>query len=349
MLDTNNIVSSVPTSSIGLKGEKGAPGAQGTTGSPGSPGAQGATGGKGEPGAQGTTGSPGAQGATGGKGEPGAQGTTGTGTQGTTGAQGPSGTGIAWLESNATDLTVWNNGKGNDAGTTVFGENVLNENISGVINTAFGYNCLTYNTYGNYNAAFGNNALLNITTGSRNTGLGTAALSNANIHVDNVGVGYYAGEFVSGSGNVYIGPNAGPTSSIAENSKLYIASGSGTPLIGGDFSASIVTITGELRATGDVIAYYSSDERLKDNITPISNALDKVKQIGGYEFDWNDKQSTYEGHDVGVIAQEIEAVLPELVTTRDNGYKAVKYEKIIALLIEAIKEQQRQIDELKSM
>ena len=104
---------------------------------------------------------------------------------------------------------------------------------------------------------------------------------------------------------------------------------------------------GTIYATGDVYAYYSSDERLKDNITPILNALDKINQIGGYEFDWNDKQSTYEGHDVGVIAQEIEAILPELVTTRDTGYKAVKYEKIVALLIQAIKEQQIQIQNLE--
>jgi hypothetical protein len=98
----------------------------------------------------------------------------------------------------------------------------------------------------------------------------------------------------------------------------------------------------------DIIAFASSDKNLKDNITPISNPIEKIQKIGGYEFDWNDKQDTYEGHDVGVIAQEIEEVLPELVTTRDNGYKAVKYDKIVALLIEAIKDQQKQIDELKS-
>ena len=96
----------------------------------------------------------------------------------------------------------------------------------------------------------------------------------------------------------------------------------------------------------DVVAFSSSDKDLKDNITPIENPIDKIKEIGGYEFDWNNK-SSYEGHDVGVIAQEIEKVLPEVVTTRDNGYKAVKYEKIVALLIEGIKEQQLQIDELK--
>ena len=57
----------------------------------------------------------------------------------------------------------------------------------------------------------------------------------------------------------------------------------------------------------------------------------------------------YEGQDVGVIAQEIEKVLPEVVEKRDNGYKAVKYEKIVPLLIESIKEQQKQIEELKKL
>jgi hypothetical protein len=54
----------------------------------------------------------------------------------------------------------------------------------------------------------------------------------------------------------------------------------------------------------------------------------------------NDKQDVHTGKDIGVIAQEIEAVLPELVVERDNGYKAVKYEKLVALLIEGIKDQQ---------
>jgi len=118
----------------------------------------------------------------------------------------------------------------------------------------------------------------------------------------------------------------------------------GTLGVSGSISAN-----GTIRAVGaDVIAFASSDKNLKDNITPISNPIEKIQKIGGYEFDWNDKQDVYEGHDVGVIAQEIEEVLPELVQTRDNGYKAVKYDKIVALLIEAIKDQQKQIDELKS-
>ena len=108
--------------------------------------------------------------------------------------------------------------------------------------------------------------------------------------------------------------------------------------------------TGEIRAAGDITAYYSSDERLKENITNIKEPLQKLSYINGVEFDWVPKEGIHsnEGHDVGVIAQEIEKVLPELVTSRDNGYKAVRYEKIVALLIEAVKEQQLQIDELKS-
>jgi len=106
-------------------------------------------------------------------------------------------------------------------------------------------------------------------------------------------------------------------------------------------------VTGTLTATGDVVAYYSSDKRLKDNIVRIENPLEKVGKIGGYTFDWNDKQETYTGKDVGVIAQEIQEVLPELVTERDNGYLAVKYEKMVPLLIESIKELKQEIDDIK--
>ena len=86
---------------------------------------------------------------------------------------------------------------------------------------------------------------------------------------------------------------------------------------------------------------------MKDNLTPIANATEKISKLSGYEFDWNDKQKDFEGHDVGVVAQEVEEVLPEVVTTRKDGYKAVKYEKIVALLIEGMKEQQAEIDKLK--
>jgi hypothetical protein len=112
---------------------------------------------------------------------------------------------------------------------------------------------------------------------------------------------------------------------------------------------------GEIRATGDITANYSSDRRLKKKIKNIPNALEKVSQINGVTFEWkktSDKMKrevhSHEGHDVGVIAQEIEEVLPEVVATRDNGYKAVRYEKIVPLLIEAIKDLKAEVDELKN-
>ncbi|MDA9050978.1 tail fiber domain-containing protein [bacterium] len=104
-----------------------------------------------------------------------------------------------------------------------------------------------------------------------------------------------------------------------------------------------------IRCTGDVVAYYSSDEQFKDNIVTLEGALDKVKAIRGVRFDWNDKQDVYEGHDIGVIAQEVEAVLPELVHEREhNNSKAVDYVKLTAVLIEAVKELSAKVDELET-
>jgi hypothetical protein len=105
--------------------------------------------------------------------------------------------------------------------------------------------------------------------------------------------------------------------------------------------------SGDIFVGGDVVAYASSDRRLKNNIQPIQNSLQKINQIGGYSFVWNEEvQDTYRGKDYGVIAQEIEEILPELVENRDNGYKAVKYDKLVSLLIEGIKDLSKQVEEL---
>ena len=110
------------------------------------------------------------------------------------------------------------------------------------------------------------------------------------------------------------------------------------------------TTVGRIDASNDVVAFSTSDIRLKNNIKTIDNALDKVNSIQGIEFDWIEKEKVHgnSGHDIGVIAQEIEKVLPDVVTTRDSGYKAVKYEKIVPLLIEAIKELTNEVNELKN-
>ena len=113
------------------------------------------------------------------------------------------------------------------------------------------------------------------------------------------------------------------------------------------------TTVGRIDAANDIVAYSTSDKRLKENVVPIENALEKVSQIRGVEFDW--KELTEEevetvhgnqGHDIGVIAQQIEQILPEAVQTRENGFKAVRYEKIVPLLVQAINELQEKLDGL---
>ena len=95
--------------------------------------------------------------------------------------------------------------------------------------------------------------------------------------------------------------------------------------------------TGNLEATQFTSL---SDRSKKTNIRPIQNALDITKQLDGVRFDWidNDKES------IGVIAQDVEKILPELVETSDDGTKSVAYQNMVAVLIEAVKEQQKQID-----
>ncbi len=100
-----------------------------------------------------------------------------------------------------------------------------------------------------------------------------------------------------------------------------------------------VGIGGNLNVGGDITAFSSSDMTLKENITPIQNAVDKVLSISGNTFTWNEK-SVYNGEEgTGIIAQEIEALeLPGVTETRQDGTKAVRYDRLVPLLIEAIKE-----------
>jgi hypothetical protein len=98
-----------------------------------------------------------------------------------------------------------------------------------------------------------------------------------------------------------------------------------------------VAISGNLRVSEDVIAFSLSDVKYKKNVKKIGSALQKLDKINGVNFEWNNA-APYSGKDIGVLAHEIEEIIPEAVTTRRNGAKAVRYEKIIPLLIEAIKE-----------
>ncbi|MBC8416913.1 tail fiber domain-containing protein [bacterium] len=111
-----------------------------------------------------------------------------------------------------------------------------------------------------------------------------------------------------------------------------------------------------IRAGGDIVAYYS-DRRLKKNLKQLNNSSEIIKKLTGYKFDWNDKaidlvpSDLHSQPQVGLIAQDVEDVLPEAVTgngPRDLGYKTIKYDKLIPVLIEALKEEMSKTEELEA-
>lgn len=166
------------------------------------------------------------------------------------------------------------------------------------------------------------------------------------------------------------GAISGNISQLTNDSGYVTSSGVTSVATGNGLSGGTITSTGTLTmsgsysgsfsATGNLTAY-SSDERLKNFKGKIENALDKVEQLNGYYYEWNDvakdidKDAFKNGMEVGVSAQEIEKVLPEVVTEApivkihelDTDYKTVYYDKVVPLLIEAIKELKSQIKELE--
>lgn len=115
--------------------------------------------------------------------------------------------------------------------------------------------------------------------------------------------------------------------------------------VGGIYSAA------DINCGGDIVSYCTSDENVKSNIKVISNPLDRLEHLSGVTFTWDDdKQDTYTGNDTGVIAQQVERTeLPGLVQTRDNGLKAVKYERLVPLLIECIKQLNDKVESLSRL
>lgn len=105
----------------------------------------------------------------------------------------------------------------------------------------------------------------------------------------------------------------------------------------------------DFTANGDVIAYGLSDERVKENIVTIDHALEKVLQLDGVTFNWRpEANKETEQREPGVIAQQVQQVLPEAVLTRGDGHLGVRYEKLIPLLVEAIKDLQKEIISIKT-
>jgi hypothetical protein len=192
--------------------------------------------------------------------------------------------------------------------------------------------------------------------GSGNVGINTTSTSNIKLNIA-------SGSDATGSGNgiAFYGSSSNNQASIQSYNaggysgdlRFYTASrSSASTSVGGERMR--LESDGDLHVDGNVIAYSTtiSDERLKEDIKPIEGALDKVGQLSGYTFTYkaDGKQSA------GVIAQEVEAVLPSAVTEStlplktddDVEYKTVQYDQLHGLLIEAIKELKAEIEELKN-
>lgn len=151
-----------------------------------------------------------------------------------------------------------------------------------------------------------------------------------------------------GGGSSYCTIINGADNTIPENSQnVHIIGDSVSVSLTNNSNRFYVGCANGLHCDGDIVAFSTSDERLKDNITPISGCLNKILSLDAIEFDWNDKQQTYEGHDIGLIAQQVKEIAPEIVETRKSGYLSVKYEKIIPLLVGATQEQDAQINKLE--
>lgn len=168
-----------------------------------------------------------------------------------------------------------------------------------------------------------------ITTSGTITAAGTLAIANG-------------GTGATSAANAASNLGLGTASDVRHNSLGIGTAASGT--------------SGEIRATNNITAYYSSDARLKENVNHIEGALDMVTAIGGKTFDWTDAYIKAHGgedgyfirkSDFGVIAQDVEAVFPLAVRTRDDGTLAVDYEKLCALAFQAIVELRAEVEALK--
>lgn len=112
-----------------------------------------------------------------------------------------------------------------------------------------------------------------------------------------------------------------------------------------------VGVTGAMYVGGEIVAYAASDIRLKENLSKIDKSLEKLLKISGYQYHWNKiAQEMYPERtmlDVGVLAQEVKEIVPSAVVEREDGYLAVKYEKLIPLLVEAVKALKAEIEDMK--
>jgi hypothetical protein len=234
---------------------------------------------------------------------------------------------------------------------SAMGSYALISNTTGYTNSAMGSYALYYNTTGYENSAMGYSALYYNSTGSNNSAIGYSALKSNTTGNYNIGIGYEAGKNITtGSRNIMIGINVNAPSATGDN-QLNIGNVIYGDLSSGNIGIGTPTPNRKLKVNGDAGGttpwYNDSDARLKTNIQTISNALEKVEKMRGVSFTWIDTENHPKGQQIGFIAQELKDVLPEVVDKKGEYY-SVQESSITAVLVEAIKEQQKQIEDLKA-
>jgi len=158
-------------------------------------------------------------------------------------------------------------------------------------------------------------------------------------------------------GNIIVGDGANWVAESGTTARTSLGVGTANDVQFNSFGVGTAAsaTTGQIRATDDITAFYSSDSALKENVVNIPDPLEALKKLNGVLFNWKDewikKQGGEDGYfvrkkDVGVIAQEVEKVLPEAVAQRKDGIKAVKYDRLTCLLIEAVKVLSKKVEDL---
>lgn len=231
------------------------------------------------------------------------------------------------------------------SGNQAFGYKTMFTNTSGADNAAFGGEALYYNNSGQQNTAVGGSALYGNTTGSYNTAVGQGALVGNTTGSTLTCIGYDCSATDGIRNATAIGAHA-----LVEKSNSLVLGGTGNYAvnvgIGTTTPSNILTIgRGAGHPVSDSWETYSS-RRWKTNIETLPDALGKIEQLRGVSYDLKDSGK----HEIGVIAEEVGAVVPEVVTFEDNGEDArgVDYGRLTALLIEAVKQQQQEIRALQA-
>ena len=231
-----------------------------------------------------------------------------------------------------------------DASTNTLNCPNLNGSLTGTADTA----TLSTNVVGAANRVLFNNATNTTTTTGNFTYDGTQLNVAGDIRADGIRLGFTDGTTID--------TVTGDLKLNSSNNKVVISStlASSSKDTGALVVEGGLGVEGSIHAGNDIIAFSSSDVTLKKDITPIENALEMINKISGNTFTWNTgiqdlipyKNGT---KDTGILAQEVEALgLPGVTTTRGDGVKAVRYERLIPVLIEAVKELTAKVKSLES-